>query len=113
MSGADITRGDVWWIALDPTQGSEVRKTRPCLVLSHNTLNRLRRTIVVVPLSSAAAPHPPITVEVTCEGKPAVALADQVRAVAKSRLRSRIEAMNPDQVRTVGAAVVQVLALAE
>ncbi|MDY6952177.1 MAG: type II toxin-antitoxin system PemK/MazF family toxin, partial [Thermodesulfobacteriota bacterium] len=57
-------RGDIWWVSLDPTQGSEIRKTRPCVVLTHNTINRLRRTVVVVPLSTAAKSHPPITVPV-------------------------------------------------
>ena len=56
MSEQDITRGDVWWVTLDPTQGSGIKKTRPCVMLTHNTLNKLRKT-VVVPLSSAARPH--------------------------------------------------------
>ncbi|MCY3024652.1 MAG: type II toxin-antitoxin system PemK/MazF family toxin, partial [Planctomycetota bacterium] len=92
MSEPTIKRGEVWWVSLDPTRGSEIRKTRPCLVLSHDTLNRLRRTVVVVPLSTAAKPHPPITVPLTCQGKPAVAVVDQIRAVSKERLTSRIEA---------------------
>ena len=36
-------RGEIWWVSLDPTQGAEIRKTRPCLVLTTNTLNRLRQ----------------------------------------------------------------------
>jgi mRNA interferase MazF len=81
-----MTRGDVWWVALDPGQGSEIKKTRPCVVLTHNTLNQLRKTVVVVPLSTAAKPHPPITVPVICQGRAAVAVIDQIRAVAKHRL---------------------------
>ena len=56
MSERAIARGDIWWVSLDPTQGSEIKKTRPCVVLSHNTLNKLRKTVVVIPLSSAASP---------------------------------------------------------
>jgi mRNA interferase MazF len=59
MTEPTIMRGDIWWVSLDPAQGSEIKKTRPCIVLSHSTVNRLRRTVVVVPLSSAAKPHPP------------------------------------------------------
>ena len=44
-------RGDIWWIALDPTLGSEIRKTRPCVVISVKVLNERRRTVIVVPLS--------------------------------------------------------------
>jgi len=93
MNAEDITRGDVWWVSLDPAQGSEIKKTRPCVVLTHNTLNKLRKTIVVVPLSSAASPHPPITVPVVCEKRKVVAVIDQIRAVAKHRLQSKIETL--------------------
>ncbi|MCY2930892.1 MAG: type II toxin-antitoxin system PemK/MazF family toxin [Planctomycetota bacterium] len=58
-------------MSLDPTQGAEITKTRPCVVLTHDTLNQLRRTVVVIPLSTAAKPHPPITVPVTCQGQSA------------------------------------------
>jgi mRNA interferase MazF len=102
-------RGDIWWVSLDPTQGSEIRKTRPCLVLTANTLNRLRQTVVVVPLSTAARAHPPLTVPVTCQGQAAVAVIDQVRAVAKHRLRSRIETASPTMVQAVLAALAQIL----
>lgn len=97
MTEPDIRRGDIWWIGLDPTQGSEISKTRPCVILTHDTLNRLRRTVVVIPLSTAAKPHPPITIPVSCQGKAAVAVIDQIRAVAKHRLRERIETMPKTQ----------------
>ena len=111
MNQPKIRRGEIWWVNLDPTQGSEIKKTRPCLVLSHDTLNRLRRTVVVVPLSTAAKPHPQITVPVTCQGKPAVAIIDQVRAVAKHRLKSRIEAASNEDIRAVADGIVTILQL--
>ena len=111
MSDPIVGRGEVWWVSLDPTQGSEIRKTRPCVVLTHNTLNRLRRTVVVVPLSTAAKPHPPITVQVTCQGQPAVAVIDQVRAVAKHRLKSRIEAMTSADLAAISKALSTILEL--
>jgi len=106
-----IRRGDIWWVSLDPTQGTEIKKTRPCVVLTHNTLNRLRHTVVVIPLSTAAKPHPPITVPVTCRSNSAVAVVDQIRAVAKHRLKSRIEAIAPDELDEVCEAVSVVLEL--
>src|ERR1700742_412291 len=102
-------RGEVWWVSLDPTQGSEIKKTRPCLILTNNTLNRIRNTVVVVPFSTAARAHPPITVPVMCEGKNAVAVIDQIRAVAKHRLRSKIETVAPETLETVMAALEQIL----
>jgi len=50
----DISRGEVFWARLDPTVGSEIHKTRPVVVLSINPLNRARKTVVVVPLSTSA-----------------------------------------------------------
>lgn len=109
MSEQNITRGDVWWVSLDPAQGSEIKKTRPCVVLTHNTLNKLRKTIVVVPLSSAARPHPPITVPVSCQKREVVAVIDQVRAVAKHRLKSKIEMLAPDDLDSIIRALSTIL----
>ncbi|MBW2283895.1 MAG: type II toxin-antitoxin system PemK/MazF family toxin [Deltaproteobacteria bacterium] len=106
-----MKRGDVWWVSLDPAQGSEIKKTRPCVVLTHNTLNRLRRTVVVVPLSTAAEPHPPITIPVTCQSNFSVAVIDQIRAVAKHRLKSKVETLSPEALDEVCRAVSTILEL--
>ena len=82
-------RGEIWRVALDPTLGSEIRKTRPCVVISVKVLNERRRTVIVVPLSSSPKASPPILIPISCEGHAAVAVSDQIRAVAKERLRSR------------------------
>ena len=109
MSEPDVARGEVWWVSLDPTQGAEIKKTRPCVVLTHDTLNKLRRTVVVIPLSTAARPHPPITVPVTCQGQPAVAVIDQIRAVAKHRLKSKLETMMATDLAAINRAISAIL----
>ena len=109
MKDDPIKRGDIWWVSLDPAQGSEIKKTRPCVVLTHDTLNSLRRTVVVVPLSSAAKPHPPITIPVTCQGTTAVAVIDQIRAVARHRLKSKIESLDRDELDEVCRAIATTL----
>jgi mRNA interferase MazF len=81
-----VSRGEVWWVNLDPTRGSEIRKTRPAVVLTANALNRVRRTVVVVPLSTGPLPRPPIVVATPSAGADSVAVCDQVRAIDKSRL---------------------------
>ena len=83
-------RGEIWWVALDPTLGSEIRKTRPCVVVSVKILNERRRTVIVVPLSSSPKASPPILIPITCDGQAVVAVSDQIRAVAKERLRGRL-----------------------
>jgi mRNA interferase MazF len=80
-----IRRGEIWWVSLDPARGSEIRKTRPCVVLSADEINRRRRTPVVVPLSSAPDDAPPVVISVPSAGRESVAIVDQIRAVDKSR----------------------------
>jgi len=109
MSESSIQRGDVWWVSLDPSQGPEIKKTRPCVIVTHNTLNQIRRTVVIVPLSTAAKPHPPITVPVTCEKRPAVAIIDQLRAVGKHRLSTKIETMNKIDFTSIEKAIGTIL----
>jgi len=106
-----VLRGDVWWVSLDPTQGAEIQKTRPCLVLTSDILNQFRQTVVVVPFSTSARPNPPISVGVTCQGKPGVAIIDQIRAVSRQRLKSKIETASPATLRSVERALEQILEL--
>ncbi len=94
-------RAEIWWVNLDPTLGSEIRKTRPCIILGTNVLNERRRTVVIVPLSTAPQAAPPLLVPVVCAGKPAVAVIDQIRAVAKERLQRRIGELSSSDLASV------------
>lgn len=106
------SRGEVWWVRLDPTQGSEISKTRPCLVVSTDIVNDRRRTVVVIPLSSSPQSSPPILVPLVCAGRPVVAVIDQVRAVAKERFVKRIEVIAARHLEAVEQALRQILELA-
>jgi mRNA interferase MazF len=109
MSEPSPKRGEVWWVSLDPTQGAEIKKTRPCVILGGDTLNRLRRTVIVVPLSTAASPHPPITLQVTCKNKQVVAVIDQIRAVAKHRLSARLDVLSQKDMDSISTVVSTIL----
>jgi mRNA interferase MazF len=87
--GMTPLRGELWWVRLGPTVGSEVTKTRPCVVVGSNTLNQRRRTVLIVPLSTGPSAAPPLTVSVASSRKAAVAVIDQVRAAAKQRFVRR------------------------
>lgn len=104
-------RGEIWWVALDPTLGSEIRKTRPCVVVSVRVLNERRRTVIVVPLSSSPKASPPILIPITCDGRPAVAVSDQLRAVAKERLRSRLGVVAEDELAALAGGLRQIMQL--
>jgi mRNA interferase MazF len=104
-------RGEVWWAKLDPTLGSEIKKTRPCLVMGTNVLNERRHTIVVVPLSTAPQAAPPVLVPVVCAGRHAVAVVDQIRAVAKERLTRHMGEVSAADLASVEDALRMVLEL--
>ena len=104
-------RGDIWWVRLDPTQGSEIAKTRPCVILSGNVFNRLRRTVVIVPLSSSPQARAPLLVPVRCEEREVVAVTDQVRSVSKQRLDRRLGRLSGTELEAVEQGVREVLEL--
>jgi mRNA interferase MazF len=104
-------RGEIWWAALDPTVGAEIKKTRPCVVISNSVVNQHRRTVVIVPLTSSPRAAPPILVSVTCSGQPAIAAIDQVRAVSKERLVSHIENLSAEELESVEDALREILEL--
>lgn len=107
----DPRRGEVWWVRLDPTLGSEIAKTRPCVIFSGNVFNRLRRTVVVVPLSTAPQPIAPLMVPVRCDGRVVVAVTDQIRAIAKQRLDRHLGELSTEDLNAVEQAVREVLEL--
>lgn len=80
-----VKRGDVWLAALDPTVGSEIQKTRPCLVVSPDELNEHLRTVVVIPLTSKGQPAE-FRVPVRFKGTDGLILLDQIRTLDKRRL---------------------------
>src|SRR5438270_12941627 len=106
-----IERGDIWWVNLDPTIGSEIKKKRPCAVLSANEVNRVRATPVVIPLSSSPEAAPPIVISVPSAGKNSVAVIDQIRPVDKRRFVNRAGALDKDDLRVLELAVKQALQL--
>lgn len=107
----NMNRGDIYWVNLDPTSGSEIKKTRPCVIISANPINKARRTIVVIPLSSAGTPNPPLVIEVDCLGRRALAVCDQIRAVDKRRLANKVDSLSRQDLDAVENGLRQVLCL--
>ena len=106
-----IERGEIWWVNLDPTVGREIKKQRPCVVLSANEVNRLRATPVVIPLTSSPDAAPPIVIPVPSAGKDSVAVIDQIRAVDKKRFLNRAGILAANDLRNVELAAKQILQL--
>lgn len=106
-----MRRGEVWWVNLDPTQGSELRKARPAVVLTIDAVNRARRTVVIVPLTTSPDPRPPIRVAVSSAGRDSVAACDQLRAVDKQRLTSQRGRLSQADLQAVENGVRTILGL--
>ena len=80
-----VVRGDVWLVALDPTMGSEIQKTRPCVVISPPEMHDHLRTVICAPMTSKGR-SAPFRIPVTFKRKQGLILLDQIRAVDKVRL---------------------------
>lgn len=90
-------RGDVYLIQLDPARGSEIRKTRPCVVVSPDELNAHLRTLIVAPMTTGGHPYP-FRVGCRFQQKAGHVVLDQLRTVDTERLVRRLGALTPTTV---------------
>jgi mRNA interferase MazF len=84
-----VTRGEIWLATLDPTVGSEIRKTRPCVVVSPPEMHDFLRTVIVAPMTTVSHAVP-YRVPVTFQGKRGYVVLDQLRTLDKGRLVKRL-----------------------
>ena len=108
---AEIRRFDVWLVNLDPTQGSEIRKTRPCVVISPDEMNRHIRTVIVAPMTSRRRRYP-TRVDITFRRKRGQVVLDHIRIVDKSRLARRLGRLADARAREVAGVLVEMFSLA-
>ncbi|ADE13516.1 PemK family protein [Nitrosococcus halophilus Nc 4] len=106
-----MNRGEVYWVNLDPTQGSEIRKQRPCVLVGATPINKARRTVIVVPLSTSAKPNPPLTIPIQCLNRQIVAVCDQIRAIDKTRLLKSAGRLSKEDMKAINEGLRQVLVL--
>lgn len=83
-----INQYEIYWIDLDPTKGSELKKVRPCVVISPDEMNHNINTVIIAPLTSTSKNYPS-RAEVEIEGRRSWVVLDQIRCVDKSRLVKR------------------------
>ncbi len=84
-----MKRGEIWLVNLDPTIGSEIKKTRPCVIVSPQELNQHLRTVMMAPMTSKGFAAP-FRVPVTHAGTKGLIVLDQMRAVDKQRLVKKL-----------------------
>lgn len=84
-----VSRFEVHLVSLDPTRGSEIKKRRPCLVVSPDDMNAHIRTVIVAPMTTRGKPYP-TRVPCTFQGKEGLVVLDQIRTVDKLRLEAKL-----------------------
>jgi mRNA interferase MazF len=93
--GMVVKRFDVYLVNLDPTVGSEIRKARPCLIISPDEMNRHIATVIVAPMTSKGRDYP-TRVKCTFQGKSGQVVLDQIRTVDKIRLVQKLGSIDKE-----------------
>lgn len=88
-AGDEPRRGDVYLVSLDPTQGREIRKTRPCVVVSPDEMNRQLTTFLVAPMTTGGHPYP-FRVACRFQKRDGFVVLDQLRTVDRARMVRRV-----------------------
>lgn len=104
-------RGEVYWVNLDPTVGTEINKKRPCLVISCDEGNEVSSRITVAAVTSAVKTVYPFQVRVSLKNKEGKILLNQIRTIDKQRLESKIAVLDQQTMRQVDDALKIALAL--
>ena len=89
-----VKRGEIWLATLDPTIGSEIRKARPCVIISPAEMHDYLRTVIVAPMTTGSRPAP-FRIALTFGGKKGLILLDQIRTLDQSRLAKRLGKITP------------------
>ena len=95
-----VARFDVFLVTLDPTVGSEIQKTRPCLIISPDEMNLHFVTAIVAPITTKGKPYPS-RIPVNFEGKDGYIVLDQIRTVDKTRLIKKLGSIDLDSQKAV------------
>lgn len=100
-----MKRGEVWWVEFDPALGTEIKKTRPSVIVSNDAANRNLARVVVVPLTSNTGRAYPGEALVSVAGQPSKAMADQIMAADKARLKSQLSSLDKADMLAVEDAI--------
>ena len=106
---SDPRLDEVWLVSLDPTRGAEMQKTRPCVVVSPNEMNRHLRTVIVAPMTTSEKRYP-TRVSLTFRGKPGEVALDQLRSVDRQRMLKKVGNISPSAAQAVSSVLVEMFA---
>ena len=104
-----IMQYEIYWVNLDPTQGSEISKTRPCVVISPDDLNTYLNTIIIAPLTSTIKSNYPWRTKCIVNAKAGVIAIDQLRTIDRSRLVNRMGKLTISDIKSLKESLKQML----
>ncbi len=105
MAQVKPRRGDVYWVVLDPTIGSEIKKARPAVIVSNDSCNAFGSRVIVMPITSNVSTLYPGEASVKRGRREGRALGDQLRSIDKLRLGKRVGRLDAEELREVNAAL--------
>jgi len=106
-----MRRGEIWWVDFNPSVGSEIRKIRPAVIISNDAANRNMARVVVMPITSNVTRQYAGEALITISGKQGKAMADQIMAADKSRLKKRLGMLSKADMLAIEKAIKVHLAL--
>ncbi len=107
--GVVVQRFDVYLVSLDPTVGREIQKTRPCLVISPDEMNRSISTVIIAPMTTKGRSYP-TRIDCKVEGKEGQIILDQIRTVDKTRLVKKLGQISVSERQAVLNALAELFA---
>lgn len=105
-----VKQYDVYWVELDPPQGGEIAKTRPCAIVSPTELNHHLKTVVIAPITSTIR-NVSFRVHCTLAGRNGEIAADQIRTVDKRRLKKAVGTLNKHEIKELQKVFNQIFCL--
>ncbi len=106
-----MTRGSIWWVEFDPAVGSEIRKTRPAVIVSNDMANQFLSRVVVIPLTSNVSRVYPGEAVISVKGNKNKAMTDQIMSADKSRLKNKITELSDKDITSLETAMKRFLDL--
>ncbi len=106
--GLAVNQYDIFLMNLDPTIGHEIKKTRPCLIISPNEMNNAIQTIIIAPMTTKSHNYP-TRISINFENKKGWVVLDQIRAVDKKRLIKKLGRIKANEIREIKSILQEML----
>ena len=104
----EVNQYDIFWVKLDPIEGSEMAKTRPCVIISPDEMNNYLKTVTIAPLTTNLKPVY-WRVQIFCDGQHGMVALDHIRSVSKSRLGDYVGTLQASEIKNIKNVIKQML----